>query len=139
MQAAAYERPSVLSTEAWGSAGDLRHWGSESTQVETRRPYFTRLSPATCWVMTSERVAFEPGALLRKVDTTHRVTTPGRPLAQTGLGGRPAGQTPAPGGHPTAQDTRARGDGTFAEVTGHTGHSRDLLGCRTYPFPFPRF
>ena len=146
MQAAAYERPSVLSTEAWGSAGDLRHWGSESTQVETRRPYFTRLayharSPATCWVMTSERVAFEPGALLRKVDTTHRATTPGRPRAQTGLGGRPAGQPPrrADTRQPRTQEERERrGDGTFAEVTGHTGHSRDLLGCRTYPFPFPR-
>ena len=88
MQTSTYERPSVLSTEAWGSVGDLRHWGSESTQVEAKRPYFIRLSyharsTATCWVMTSERVALEPGALLRKADTTHRATTPGRPRAQT--------------------------------------------------------
>ena len=126
MQATTYERPSVLSTEAWGSAGDLRHWGSESTQVETRRPYLTRLayharSPATCWVMTSERVAFEPGALLRKVDTTHRATTPGRPRAQTGLDGRPAGQPPC---RAVTRQPRTQEHGE----TGRLLRSRDIQG-----------
>ena len=115
MQTSTYERPSVLSTEAWGSVGDLRHWGSESTQVEARRPYFTRLayharSPATCWVMTSERVALKPGALLRKADMTHRATTPGRPRAQTRLAGRPAGQ-PRAGRSPDSRGHKSPGRG----------------------------